>query len=604
MIRSNSLTLAFCLCLISLQAQTSFTRITDTNNPIYAKIGAQGYIGASWVDYNNDGWQDLYVTRSFLFKNLGNGQFEALEPIKKTAVAQGFANTWADYDNDGDLDVFITGAKNSKGSALYRNEGNDIFIKDKTGIMNDTLGNAGWGAAWGDYDNDGKVDLVVAAAFGFGGVTHNNRLFHNEGNGTFSRVDSSIISAQSAPYTVPSWADYDLDGDLDLFIGSGPATGTLAPDFLFLNHLKENKKAFFTRLLTDPIGTDKLDGQVWNWVDYDNDGDLDGFVTNYNFPTPNNLYRNDNGTFKRITEAEVGTIVSDKGLFLANTWGDFDNDGDLDCLTSRDSGNGTAPGECLYYQNNGDGTFSPSLTSFFKQMTNFASCVSYADYDRDGDLDIFATGTGKAFGGLFKNNLSNGNSWVNFHCIGKGDGFSNKAGIGTKIRITTTINGKKTTLIREVATQNSFNGHNMLNIHFGLGDAKVIDNVEIMWSSGEITNCKDVIVNKFYDIKEGDCPKLATVASQDEVSEKKSKILVFPNPTQDLVNVQLEVPQSGNYQVSIVDNLGRKVFGFNQNLLQDERNVATFDIKKLPSGVYVVIVEKETWRVSEAFVKK
>lgn len=602
--KNNLLTLAFCGSMISLQAQTTFTRITDANNPIYSKIGAQGYIGASWIDYNNDGWQDIFVTRSFLFKNLGNGQFEALEPIKKTAVAQGFGNSWADYDNDGDLDVFITGAKNSKGSALYRNEGNDIFKKDKTGIMGDTLGNAGWGVAWGDYDNDGNVDLVVAAALGFGGVTHNNRLFHNLGNGTFERLDTSVISSQSAPYTVPSWSDYDLDGDLDLFIGSGPATGVLAPDYLFKNQLKETQKPFFTRLLTDPIGTDALDGQVWNWIDYDNDGDLDGFITNYNYPTPNNLYRNDNGAFKRMTEAEVGTIVSDKGLFLANIWGDFDNDGDLDCLTSRDNGQGTAPGECLYYQNEGNGTFTPQLTAFFKQSTTFASGVSYGDYDRDGDLDIFATSASKTYGGLFKNGLSNGKAWVNFKCSGKGVGFSNKAAIGTKIRITATINGKKITQIREISTQNSFNGHNMLNVHFGLGDAKVIDNVEVMWSSGEKTICSNVAINQFYDIKEGDCPKIATVAVKEDIIEKKTNLKIFPNPSTDLANISLYVPQTGDYQFSIFDNTGRKLVSIERNLLENEENILTFDLKTLPFGAYFLRVEKGDWNVTETLIKK
>ncbi len=586
--------------LSSISLAQNFTRITDATNPIFAKILVQGYVGASWIDYNNDGWLDLFVSKSFLYKNLKNGQFEALDAINIKNQGQTFGNTWADYDNDGDLDVFVAGAKNSKGSALYRNEGNDKFSKIRTGAIGDTLNNAGWGTCFGDYDNDGNVDLMIAAAFGFGGVTHNNRLLHNNGDGTFSRADTTTISSVSAPYTVPSWSDYDLDGDLDLFIGSGPATGVLAPDFLFQNHLKEKNKAFFTRILSNPIGTDLLDGQVWNWIDYDNDGDLDGFITNYNYPTPNNLYRNDNGTFVKMTAAQVGTIVSDKGLFLSNTWGDFDNDGDLDCLTSRDNGQGSAPGNCIYYVNNGDGTFSSQPNSVLFTQTNFASCVTYGDYDRDGDLDIYATSGNKSFGGLFKNDLANGNAWVNFHCTGVA---SNRAAIGTKIRLTAKINGKTTTQIREISAQNTFNGHNMLNVHFGLGDAEVIDNLEIMWSSGEKTSCQNIAVDKFYEIKEGECPKISTVATSN-VSEKKSELLLYPNPIREHLGATFQAPETGEYQISVCNEIGQKIQSFTRFFNENAKENINFDAKSWQNGVYFLTIEKGSWKLTEKIIKQ
>jgi hypothetical protein len=117
------------------------------------------YAGASWIDYNNDGWLDLFVNRqSALYKNMGGGTF-ARVPDAITGQGPSFGNTWADYDNDGDLDCFVSGGGTS-GSTLYRNDGSDTFTKLTTGDIAQHAANSGWGSAWGDYDSDGFVDIL------------------------------------------------------------------------------------------------------------------------------------------------------------------------------------------------------------------------------------------------------------------------------------------------------------------------------------------------------------------------------------------------------------------------------------------------------------
>jgi len=287
----------------------NFVKITDSTNAIVTSQFSGNYFGASWVDIDNDSYPDLYINRKGIFRNNGNGSFYLSGSILDSNV-NNLGNTWADYNNDGFIDCWVT-STGAAASFLYKNNGDGSFTKITTGEIGDSSYNTGWGNAWADYDNDGYPDLLIAAANAFGTVNHSNRLYHNSGDGSFLRVNMPGLTDTLAPFTIPTWSDYDQDGDMDLFIGTGPG-GSVARDNLYKNMLKETGMATLVRLDLPPLSTDLQDGQVWNLIDYDNDGDLDAFLTNYANSATNRLYRNNNGTYERMTEAQVGTIVSDE----------------------------------------------------------------------------------------------------------------------------------------------------------------------------------------------------------------------------------------------------------------------------------------------------
>lgn len=504
-------------------AQT-FTAITDPANPIVATngSGAVGYSGASWVDFDNDGDIDLFVCPENLYRNNGNGTFSI---VANHGIGTGLPHspatgvTWADMDNDGDVDCLYSGAS----SVLYVNNGKAAgytFTSVKRGDIA-SLNNRGWAGAWGDFDNDGFVDLIITHPRGFVGTAIKNPFFKNLGAGEFSRITTGDVVKDLAPYTVPTWYDYDMDGDEDLFIGSGPATANPARDYVFKNMLKESGSASLIRINDNILGTDLVDGQVWNWIDYDLDGDLDAYLTNYSGTGNNNLYRNDNGSYVKMTQVDVGTIVATNNNSLTNIWVDFDNDGDEDCFITRD---GTRT--CLYYSNNGNGTFTriDSIPPVKQQYPHIAAVSG--DYDNDGDMDLFIV-SGSNKDELYRNDQSSGNHWLKVVA----NGYPlNRTSIGAKVKIKATINGKTYWQFREISAQNSFNGHNSQTAHFGLGNCISIDSLVVEWLSGSKSVLVNVSVDQQISVTEnGNKTYLRSVFYGDVVTDQVPMTVKFTN---------------------------------------------------------------------------
>ena len=443
--------------------------------------------GATWVDVDDDGDLDIYVVTGFaannnnvLYRSNGDGTFASVTGLSITTDgAESVCSTFGDWDNDGDIDGFVSNLVNAGGM---------LFDGGATGIpgnpanpggfgLNTTAGIGGaglkgTGAAWGDYDNDGHLDLVIAALFGQGGITTPNRLFHNNGNGTFSEVTTGPLVTVTDSHHHPTWADHDGDGDIDLFFGTG-GPGFAKLDRLYRNQLKETGIASFTPITTGVIATDLRDSQVLSWVDYDNDGDLDMYAINYS-SVPNQLYRNDGTTFTKIT---TGDIVTGVGAAHGVAWGDFDNDGDQDAYVVRDSG-----GSNRYYRNNGNGTFTRITAGAFvtEGLSNYG--VAAGDYDRDGDLDIFLpTARNEGASALYRNDLPAGNHWFTVRCRGT---ISNRSAIGAVVRIKAAIGGSPRWQRRDISAGTSYGGHNALEAHFGLAGTTLIDTLRIEWPSG------------------------------------------------------------------------------------------------------------------------
>ncbi len=541
----------------------SFTRLADSG----IEADSARTLGISWVDYDGDGDLDAFASNigagadNVLYRNLlvesGYAEFEK----DTTAGALGnqgvgsLGNTWADVDNDGDLDVYTSFFF----SNLFLNDGSGKFDLVQTGdIASGRF--ASWAAAWGDIDNDSYVDLVAVHPTGFIGPPQPNHLFYNNGDGTFTKEDSgaSPITTGLAPYTVGSWSDYDFDGDLDLFIGSGPAVGITAPDFLYENEFSQTGNALFSSITDGVVATDARDGQVFNFVDIDNDRDLDVYVTNYwgGLPTglPNDLYINDNGTYVKVTE---GDIVTDSGLSLANVWGDYDNDGDLDVFVANEQGIVNR-----LYSNNGDGTFTAIRDGSIVNENPLTGSygASAGDYDNDGDLDlIVGNGAFNLNGNAnfhYRNDLNNGNSWINIHLIGT---LSNKAAIGAKLWAKAKIDGKETWQFRDISAQNSFCGQNSLRAHFGFGDAQYIDSLVIQWPSGSENLLCDVPVNQFIKVYENTPMSAYSVPAADLVFKAfpRTRISTWQhftlNASSDGINPATEtvVVEAGRYKEAI-----------------------------------------------------
>ena len=523
-------------------AQT-FDKILDTANPVVTQGGGPGgsFIGSAWVDTDQDGDLDLFIVRNGLFRNDGGGLFTRLPDA---VVSQGLATgcTWGDIDNDGDLDVFVAGGTPS-GSAMYRNLGGNQFAKLTTGVLADTATHFGWAAAFGDYDRDGNLDLVLAAPIGFNGVTGPNRLLHGLGGGAFERVDSSAVAASVNFYTVPSWSDFDDDGDIDLFIGTGSGGGALGADWIFSNR-HESQPGWFERYTAAPLATDLHDGQQYHWIDYDNDGDLDVYLTNFG-GNANNLYANlGGGVFVQRTAAEVGSIVSDISPSLASVWQDFDNDGDLDCYVTN------AQTFAARFYRNDAGVFTPlTLGPLTGNGPHWGATAG--DYDDDGRVDLYVNGTAGTHG-LFRNTTAAAGHWLRVTLSGAA---SNRSAIGARVRLKAVIGGTPRWQVREVSAQSSFDGMSMLDPHFGLGDATVADSVVIEWPSGARSVRTQVPADARLLMSESD----GTTDVPGHAPLALAILAVGGNPGRGAIPVRFRVPHESEASVELIDASGRRI---------------------------------------------
>jgi hypothetical protein len=269
-----------------------------------------GFFNASSaVDYDNDGFVDFFVpginAPGVLFHNNGNGTFSRPASVINN-VQNNHSVAWADYDGDGYMDLVIPGNGNN---FLYRNNGNGNFTAGGGPIAADVWSDNPWGLAWGDYDNDGRLDLFVT------GMTATNRLYHNDGNGIFSRITSApmLRPPSGGGYRACAWGDYDNDGYLDLFMGGYNATNAL---------FHNNGDGTFTKVLSGAPVQEGKDGIYCNacgWADYDNDGFLDLLVTRApadSSTTTNWLYHN-NGNSNAWLEVKLVSTVANRSAIGA-----------------------------------------------------------------------------------------------------------------------------------------------------------------------------------------------------------------------------------------------------------------------------------------------
>lgn len=563
----------FILSFYSISYSQTFTRITSgdiVNDGMYSE-------GAYWFDYNNDRLLDMFVANitnqnNQLFLNNGNGTFTKI--TTGSIVNDGgfsYGGCVGDYNGDGYIDVFVHngGASTNQNNFLYINNGSGTFTKITIGAIV-TDGGGSWGSATSDYDKDGKLDIFVA------NFNQNNFLYKGNGDGTFTKITTGNIVTDGSSSIGCAWGDYDNDTYPDLFVARGNF-GSGLNDFLY----KNNGDGTFTKITAGPIVTDGGNSVGGSWTDYDNDGDLDLFVTHYTGEN-NRLFRNDGGgSFTKIT---AGAIVNDAGSSVGSTWGDIDNDGDIDLFVANDLNENE-----FLYLNNGDGSFTKVTTGDIVNSAGRSNGSSFGDYDNDGDLDLYVTNGNQApvqNNYLFRND-GNSNNWINILCKGV---TSNKSAIGVRVYAKALINGVRVTQMQEISGQSGYNAQNSLNVEFGLGNASVIDTLTVRWTSGVVENFYNVQANRFLTATENQGLTNLNIINT-EVPEKFALKQNYPNPFNPVTHVEFSIPSNvkgemSNVNLSMYDLAGKLVETLVNNSLSSGTYNITWNAVNYSSGIY------------------
>ena len=509
-----------------------FTKVTDS--PLSTIKGDSRSV--NWVDVNRDGFVDCFISNgpqagqnNMLYINDTNGNFTAVadDPIVMDVMPSDGA-TFADIDNDGDLDGFVVNWYN-KNNLAYINDGSGKFTQVLDGIWVNHFGYSET-AAFGDYDNDGLVDLYVTNSAG----TKKNFLYKNLGGNNMELVTgispvTDLFSSRNV-----SWSDIDSDGDLDLYVTNENGEKE--------NLYRNNGGGSFEKMTDLIITTDGFNTMSSSWGDIDNDGDLDLFLANDG--SKNQLFRNDgNFVFTRMLTTDVSKVNAKS---FSSAWADIDNDSDLDLFVTNAFQNGQRLKNNLYL-NDGTGHLTEVTNEVVVMDEGWSYGCAFGDYDNDGFQDLAVATT--RFGNvdeadyLYHNN-GNSNHWLMVSLEGN---VSNKSAIGAKIRVKAIVNGTAVWQMREISAQSAYCSQNDMRAHFGLADATIVDSMVIEWPSGIRQYRTGVLPNQILDIEED-----LVNAVREALPSFGFK--VFPNPTNSVI--QMEAQFSESMKVLMVEVFG------------------------------------------------
>lgn len=385
----------------------SFVPVAITNLPSVPNAKA------AWGDYDNDGHLDFLSpwnsVAGGLWHNNGDGTFSNVTATAVPGLPESSIAAWGDYDNDGRLDFLLTAFSGAPKpvAQLWHNNGDGTFSNVTATAVSGLRGVQFGSAAWGDCDNDGRLDFLVAGSFPGGALAE---LWHNNGNGTFNNITPwaapGLPGVGNASVT---WADYDNDGWLDFLItGSEQGSGTPISQIWH-----NNGNGTFSNV-TDSVALNLPQVELGSvaWGDYDNDGRLDFIISGY---TGSDIiseiwHQNGDGTFSDATAGaapDLPGVAANSGSAI--TWGDYDNDGWLDFLLT---GSGTGDVSEIW-RNNEDGTFSnvtAKAAPRFGILDPLNNFPAWGDYDGDGRLDFLVMrDTNSSNAELWHNNVPTAN---------------------------------------------------------------------------------------------------------------------------------------------------------------------------------------------------
>ena len=494
--------------------------------------------GLGWIDYDQDGLLDIYFVQtagtewytpprplhSALYHNNGDGTFT--DVTEKAGVgAEGLYGEGVavgDYDNDGFPDLYVLGYGRA---ILYHNNGNGTFtdVTAKAGVADEGYWSSS--AGWFDYDRDGHLDLVVCNYIqwspknnlwcgerraGYRAYCHPDnyrgqklKLFHNNGDGTFTDVsEKSGVGIPEAKGMGLVLADFNNDGWPDIFIANDTW-----PNFLFLNNHDGTFRdiSFSSGVAASEDGKYEA-GMGTDAADIDGDGWLDLYVTHLDFEL-NRLYRNNHDeTFDDVT---YSSGIGNKAIFLSGVsmkFMDYDNDGWVDIFQSNGAmldnihlyhSEVTYAEPKLMFRNLGKGKFekvSEYLGPDFMRPTVGRGCAA-GDYDNDGDLDV-AIINRDDYPEILRNDGGNANNWLMVKLIGT---KSARDGTGASLKLAS----EGFIQYGQAKGGIGYMSANDQRIHFGLGQRKTIESLEITWLSGTVDKLTNVPINQIITVKEG-----------------------------------------------------------------------------------------------------
>jgi hypothetical protein len=478
--------------------------------------------GAAWLDYDGDGWIDLYLVtgkstpglsegepprgnpRNRLYRNRGNGTFEDVTERAGVGCEKCFSVgvSVGDYDNDGRPDIYVA---NYGPNVLFHNRGNGTFedVTSRAGVGNPHCSVA---AVWLDYDRDGWLDLYVGNYIEYDPNYHRyyspdgfpgplayppepDALYRNRGDGTFEDVTAKMGITKNGRAMSVTATDFDGDGWDDIYV-----TNDATEKFLYHNL---QGKRFEEVALDKGVAFNGMGDQVAAMAvdagDFNDDGRPDLFISDNSLCS---LYRNDGERFTDVT--------GDSGIARASAqfvgWGafffDFDNDGDLDIFKVNSDLSRLFGQEAQIFENVGGGRFrdvSRKMGPYFLEA-RMGRGTAFADYDNDGDPDIVINNLGSP-AVLLRNDGGNRNHWLRLRLAGKS---SNRDGVGARVQVT----AGGVTRIAQKRSSGGYLSQNDPRLLFGLGASDKADRIEVTWPSGKKQVLENVPSGKTVAVEE------------------------------------------------------------------------------------------------------
>lgn len=576
----NLLVLLFLPCFGYTQTYVDKAPELGVNHSFVGHIGG----GVSFHDFDQDGWDDLTFATGpeeplQFYKNV-EGEFMSISPFvnHKEDAKQVI---WVDFDNDGDKDLYVSTFKGV--NRLYKNTGDMEFIDITEGsglAMND-----GWsyGACWGDYNRDGWLDLYYADRKGPDDQLNNEcRLFMNNADGTFTEktLVAGVADKGKKPFC-SSFFDYNKDGWPDIYT---------AHDKLTINSLfKNNRDGSFTNVSEQTQTDIAMFAMCVAVGDWNNSGLQDIYVTN----TVGNVLLHNLGFDSDINDhifeevaAETGTIFNSVG------WGsnflDANNDAFLDLYVSGSSF-GSDINSSAFYVNDHNGSFL-QMDNGFVGDTVISHCNAIGDFNNDGFPEIAVSNT-SPFSSHFWVSEPGDNHWVKLNLKGV---LSNKDAIGSMIYVYT----DSITQLRYTQCGVGFLGQNSSIELIGTGAYTTIDSMKVIWPSGHVDRFYSLDADQVHSIEEGSSTNGEITPADDvnivlntETVQKTDLIKVFPNPVKDRLYLESQMTIKA---LEIIDYNGKRVKVQNNMF---EKGV--INVSNLPSGVYFlrILDSDENWNL-------